>query len=201
MKNTGVEILEKKDVSSKKSTDGKRSSVEELIRINSQWVEKALHAQKEIAEDLLGNSGPIGPSPETMDTMRKVIHKNTEVAEESVKDIIEISNKHIILLHECNMRLMDALKESLSLNENMEESEALYKVVEDNFKVCVNVLLDSMKALGNAYDKHAESTITFNREFTEQVWAQLELFNEFHSHNLQTINKTIESWWIQDGRG
>ena len=69
MKNTGVEILEKKDVSSKKSTDGKRSSVEELIRINSQWVEKALHAQKEIAEDLLGNSGPIGPSPETMDTM------------------------------------------------------------------------------------------------------------------------------------
>ncbi len=195
MKNSVTEKAEQiKDLIGETALKSKEA-VQEIINLNTKYLGQALDSNKVIVDGMRKQFQLKEQSTPIFENLNKAFGKSIELSEETIDSIMESYTKQIQMLISYNTKLIDTLKESTTFTVNNGEIEKILKLIQDNFQASVSSLNNSMKSIIDAYNKHTNLALNFNKKFGDNVTLQLEMYQELQNNSMNMFSSWADSWW------
>ena len=192
MKTTLNEKAEKIKDSIKGTAEKSKETIREIIDANTKYIDAALDSNKIIVESIQEKLNQKEIEDSVTDTLKNTFGKSIELAEDTLDGIINSYTKQIELNIDLNTKLLDTVKEL-----NIENPEKVLNLIQENFEASRQLAVNNTKEILDAYNKHTNLAVGFNKKFGENINAQIESLFKLQNQGLNKFTEFASDWWKQ----
>lgn len=195
MKNQSNGTYEKAEEIKKNITgfsEKSEETIRELIGNSSKQMENVMEGNTEILNSIKNNLDTQKVDSKVTDTVKHAFVKSLELAEETFDAIINSYTRQIENIVEFNTQLIEAVKES-----NPKNADTFLELINENFERSQELNKRNTKEILDFYNKHANLALNFNKTFSDNVNAQVEIMVQIQSKGFDQFSDWTSEWWKQ----
>ncbi|MFY9310377.1 MAG: hypothetical protein WAQ28_15130 [Bacteroidia bacterium] len=181
----------------KNTAEKSKETIREIITANTKNIGDALDSNKKIVDSIKAKLNQQEIEDSVTDTVKSTFGKSVELAEDALDSIINAYTRQMELNVDFNTKLVDALKESTTTNENYEK---VLKLIHDNFEASYKLTIDNTQEILEFYNKHTNLAVNFNQKFGESINAQIETLFSLQQKGLTKFTTWASEWWKQEDK-
>jgi hypothetical protein len=89
-----------------------------------------------------------------------------------------------------NSKLVDAIKDT-----NDYSPEILLNLIQKNFEASREMYINNTKEILEAYNKHTNLAVNFNKKFGESINSQIESIFDIQNSEFHKFSELTSEWW------
>lgn len=186
------EKAEKIKDSIKGTTEKSKETIREIISSNSKFIGDALDTNQKFVDSVKDKLNLKNMEDSITNDLKNTFGKSVELAEETIDNIINSYSKQMEMNVDINTKLVDAIKDT-----NSYTPENVLNLIQKNFEASREMCINNTKEILEAYNKHTNLAVNFNKKIGESINSQIESMFDFQNKGLHKFSELTSEWWKQ----
>ncbi len=186
------EKAEKIKDSIKGTTEKSKETIREIITTNSKFIGDALDTNQKFVDSVKDKLNLKNVDDTITNNLKDTFGKSVELAEDTIDSIINSYSKQMEMNVDYNTKLVDVIK-----NTNSYTPENILNLIQENFEASREMYIKNTKEILEAYNKHTNLAVNFNKKIGESINTQIESIFNLQSKGLHKFSDFTSEWWKQ----
>ena len=177
----------------KGTTEKSKDTIREIISSSSKFIVEALDTNQKFVDSVKDKLNLQNMEDTITIDLKNTFGKSVELAEDTINIIMNTYSKQMEMNVDINSKLVDAIKDT-----NSYSTENVLNLIQKNFEASREMYINNTKEILEAYNKHTNLAVNFNKKFGESINSQIESIFDIQTrgfHKFSELTSVTSEWW------